>query len=108
MSTSSADRALVVASAAIALIALAARVHDVTAFPAIRDFDAGGHAVSVVDFLEGHLPSPRSWSGSHPPLYYAIGAVLWRLLPDGIPVHVILRLISVAAWAATVGLVWRW
>lgn len=102
-----ADRVLVATSAAIALAAVAMRLHDVWAWPAIRDWDASGHAVNVIDLLEGHFPNPRSWCGSHPPLYYALGAFLWHLLPDGVPVHVLLRSLSATAWVATVALVWR-
>jgi len=108
MSTSSAERLVIAASGAVALFAVAARFHDVAAYPALHDWDASGHAVNVVDLLDLHLPDPRSWCGSHPPLYYAIGAALWRVLPASVPVHVTLRLVSVAAWVATVGLVWRW
>jgi hypothetical protein len=107
MSTSCADRVVITSSALVVLFAVVARVHDVTAYPAIYDFDASGHATNVVDLLELHLPNPRSWCGSHPPLYYAIGAVLWRLLPQSVPVHVTLRLLSAGAWVATVGLIWR-
>src|SRR5262245_59569640 len=107
MSSSAAGRALLWTSAAVALVAVATRVHAVVAFPALRDYDASGHAVNVVDLLEGHLPNPRSWCGSHPPLYYGIGAVLWMLLPESIPVHTTMRLISVAAFVATIALVWR-
>ncbi|HLY37281.1 MAG TPA: glycosyltransferase family 39 protein [Candidatus Binatia bacterium] len=99
---------MIAASGAVALLAIAARVHDVAAYPPLHDWDASGHAVNVVDLHDLHLPDPRSWCGSHPPLYYAIGAALWRVLPASVPVHVTLRLVSVAAWIATVGLVWRW
>ena len=105
--SSVADRVIVWASAAVALAAIAARVHAVVTVPPLRDYDASGHAVNVLDLLEGHLPNPRSWCGSHPPLYYGISAVLWTLLPDAIPVHLTMRLISVAAFVAMIGLVWR-
>src|SRR4030095_12783420 len=107
MSTSSAERSIIALSAAVAIFAVATRVHDVVAFPALHDFDAPGHAVNVLDLFEGHLPNLRSWSGGQPPLYYGIGAALWALLPEGVPVHVTLRLISVVSWLAAVGLVWR-
>src|SRR5262245_9723899 len=107
MSTSSTERSILALSAAVAILAVATRVHDVVAFPALHDFDAPGHAVNVLDLFEGHLPNPRSWSGGQPPLYYGIGAALWALLPEQVPVHVTLRLISVVSWLAAVGLVWR-
>src|SRR5262245_6547298 len=106
-STSSADRMLLALAAAIAVGALVARVHDVVAYPAMCDFDASGHAVNVVDLYQGRLPNLRSWAGSHPPLFYALGALLWALLPASCPVHVILRAISATAVVATVALVWR-
>ncbi len=108
MSSSSADRAVRGIACVVVGLAILARLHAVVAWPAIHDWDASGHAVNVVDLREGHLPDPRSWCGSHPPLYYALGAVLWAILPDGVPVHQTLRLLSVAAWTATVGLVWGW
>jgi hypothetical protein len=107
MSTSYADRSLIVLSAVVALCAVAVRVHDIVAYPALRDFDAAGHALNVVDLVEGHLPNLHSWCGSHPPLYYMIGAALWTLLPEGVPIHVMLRGISVVSWVAAVVLVWR-
>jgi hypothetical protein len=106
MSTSSADRALIVMSAAVALFTVAVRVHDIVAYPALHDFDAAGHALNVVDLFEGRLPNLHSWSGNHPPLYHALGALLWILLPAGIPVHVMLRGISMVSSIAAVALVW--
>ena len=98
---------LLAASAVVALLGVVVRVHDAVAFPAIYDYDASGHAVNVLDLLERHLPNVRSWCGSHPPFYYAIGAVLWMIVPDAVPVHVTLRLLSAGAWVATVALAWR-
>jgi hypothetical protein len=103
----SADRILLVCSAVIAVFAVATRLHNVAAYPAMHDWDAGGHAVNVVDLLELHWPNPRSWCGSHPPLYYALSALLTILLPERVPVHVTMRLVSAGAWVATVALVWR-
>ncbi len=101
------DRVILALCAVVALVALAARVHDATAYPAMRDWDAGGHAVNVVTYHEGHVPSLRSWAGSHPPLYYLTGAALWALLPDAVPLHVALRLVSSLAWLVAIALVWR-
>jgi hypothetical protein len=107
MSSSSVDRLLVGASFVVAAVAVLARMHGAVAYPVMQDFDAGGHAINVLDLHAWRFPSLRGWSGSHPPLYYAIGAALWALLPERIPVHVTLRLLSAAAWVASVGLVWR-
>ena len=98
---------LLAACAVIAVFAVGTRLHNVAAFPAMHDWDAGGHAVNVVDLLELHWPNPRSWCGSHPPLYYALSALLTILLPERVPMHVTMRLLSAAAWVATVALVWR-
>lgn len=89
------------------LAAVVGRVHNAVSYPALRDWDADSHAVNVIAVLEGHLPNLRSWAGSHPPLYYATGAALWALAPEWVPVHVLLRLISVVAWIGTIALVWR-
>lgn len=101
------DRFVVASIVAVVLFALGARMHDVAAYPAMYDYDAGGHAVNALAISEGHLPNVRSWSGSHPPLYYVVGAALWAVLPESVPLHVTLRWISILAWTGTVGLVWR-
>jgi len=103
----SVDGLLLAASAAVAVVAVVTRVHDVGAFPAMHDWDGAGHAVNVIALREGHWPDLHTWSGSHPPLYYLIGALLWVVLPDALPVHVTMRLVSAAAWFGTVALVWR-
>jgi len=105
--TSSTDRVLLAASAAIAAAAVVTRLHNITSWPAMYDWDAPGYAVNVIDFMEGHWPDPRSWGGSHPPLYSLVSALLWAVLPDAVPVHVTMRAVSTVAWVATVGLVWR-
>lgn len=97
----------VTASAAVVVAALVARVHNLTAFPALHDFDGPGHALNVFALYRGELPDPRSWSGGHPPLYHALGALLWRLLPEAIPVHVALRAISFVATVLVLALTWR-
>jgi hypothetical protein len=71
--------------------AVVARIHNAFAFPALADFDGPGHALNFFALYEGRLPDPASWSGFHPPLAYALGAALWHLLPDAIPVHAALR-----------------
>ena len=91
------ERAWLVAAGAIALVATVARVHNAFAFTPLRDFDGPGHALNVFAFYQGQMPDPLSWSGFHPPLYYALGATLWHALPDSVPVHVALRLLSASA-----------
>ncbi len=95
------------ASAVIAVVAVCLRIYNAGAYPPLADWDAAGHAVNIVDLLEGNWPNPRSWSGSHPPLYHGLGAALWVLLPEAVPIHVALRLLAASAWIGTVALVWR-
>jgi hypothetical protein len=106
-SASARGRAWLGAAGAVALAAAAVRVHNAFAFPPLDDPDGPGHVLNVFAIREGGLPSPTSWSGFHPPLYHAAGALLWALAPEAIPVHVLLRLLSAAAGFAAVFVLWR-
>lgn len=86
---------------------MAARIHNAFAYPPLRDFDGAGHALNAFALTQGELPDPRAWSGFHPPLSYALGAALWRVLPESVPVHAILRLASAAAGVAALVWIWR-
>lgn len=86
---------------------LSTRVHDLTAFAPLHDFDGPGHAANVLALERGELPDPTSWGGFHPPLYYAIGAAVWWALPERLPVHVGLRAISMLAGIALALVAWR-
>jgi 4-amino-4-deoxy-L-arabinose transferase-like glycosyltransferase len=101
------DRPWLVAAGAIAGLALVGRIHDAFTLPPLQDFDGAGHALNAVALHAGRLPDPTTWAGFHPPLYYALGAVVWALLPESVPVHVGLRLISVAAGIGMALVVWR-
>lgn len=94
------------AALGVVLVALAARVHNAVAYPPLLDFDGPGHSVNVMALHRGELPDALAWAGFHPPLYHALGALLWSLLPASIPVHVTLRLISGAFGAGAVLLAW--
>jgi hypothetical protein len=87
-------------------LAALARFHNAFAYPPLYDFDGPGHALSVYALREGALPPVLSWAGFHPPLYHALGAGLWLLLPAAIPVHVQLRLLSAAAGLGAVIVAW--
>ncbi len=95
------------AAAAVAGLGLASRLHNAFAYPALLDFDGAGHALNSFALASGRWPDPRSWSGFHPPLAYALGAALWRLAPEAVPVHALLRMASTAAAAGAVALVAR-
>jgi hypothetical protein len=92
---------------AVAIAGVVARIHNIQFFDALMEPDGNGHALHVLAWYDGRLPDPRSWSGFHPPLYYMLGAALWHISPDAVPVHVTLRLLSAFFGAATVWLVWR-
>jgi hypothetical protein len=101
------ERVWLVAAGVLAIAALVARIHNAFAFPPLHDYDGPGHALNVFALYEGRLPDPQSWSGFHPPLAYALGAALWHVLPAGVPVHAALRLLSAAAGAGAVAILWR-
>lgn len=96
------ERVFLAAAAAVLLLALGVRVHNAFLLAPLKDFDAPGHALNAFALYQGSLPDPRSWSGFHPPLYYALGALIWHGLPEGLPVHVALRLLSLLAGAGAV------
>lgn len=91
----------------LAVVAAAVRVYNAFAYPALLDFDGAGHALNVFALFEGRLPHPRSWSGFHPPLAHALGALAWRIAPADVPVHALLRLLSAVAAGAAVFVTWR-
>lgn len=86
----------------VGLFALAAivRVHGAWVAPPLSGFDGPYHAANVgIVLFEGRLPLPHEgWSTFHPPLYYALCAGVWRLLPDDASPRVVLfclRLVGV-------------
>ena len=81
------------------------RVHNAWVTPPLAGFDGPYHAAYIgIIFLEGRWPlSQESWSTFHPPLYYALSALVWKLLPDGLGPHAVLfwlRMLNVAAGLA--------
>lgn len=83
------------------------RVHNALEFFPFWDFDGAGHALHAYAWFEGHAPDPRSWSGFHPPLYYATAGLLWHVLPESLPMHASLRLLSALCGAITLVVVFR-
>jgi hypothetical protein len=102
-----ASRGWELASAALLAAAIAGRIHNAVAFPPLLDFDGAAHALYVFSLREGALPDWKTWAGFHPPLYYAVGAALWSVLPESVPVHTGLRLLSAAAGLGAVAIAWR-
>ena len=81
------------------------RVHNAWVTPPLAGFDGPYHAAYIgIIFLEGRWPlSQESWSTFHPPLYYALSALVWSLLPDRLGPHAVLfclRMLNVAAGLA--------
>ena len=68
---------------ALALLGLAAilRLHGAWTAPPLSGFDGpyhGGYIGAIV--WDGRLQPPLDFT-NHPPLYYAVSAALWKLLP---------------------------
>jgi len=81
------------------------RVHNAWVTPPLAGFDGPYHAAYIgIIYLEGRWPlSQESWSTNHPPLYYALSALVWSLLPDRLGPHAVLfslRMLNVAAGLA--------
>ncbi len=107
--TDGSTRTSLVARVAFAVVALsiAGRAVGIAKLPALSDYDGAGHALNVAALYDGRLPEPSSWSGFHPPLFHAVGALALRIAPEAVPAHVVLRVLSLAAALGTVLLTWR-
>ena len=91
-------------AAIVSIFAMAAllRLHNAWAALPLSGFDAPYHAAYIgIIHLDGRIPlSHESWSTYHPPLYYGLSAVVWKLLPESVgPQGVLfaLRLVNVLA-----------
>jgi hypothetical protein len=86
-----------------ALLALAAALSAWNAYtiPALAGYDVPGHAGYVLTIVEdGRLPHPlEGWSTFHPPLYYLLASVVWRLLRPLGPQAVVVGLRALGAMA---------
>ena len=67
-------------------------------------YDGPGHAAYIETLRQGRWPHPlEGWSTFHPPLYYALAALVWRVT-EGLGAEATLlglRVISGASWLAT-------
>ena len=86
----------------VSLFALAAilRLHNAWVALPLSGFDGLYHAAYIgILHLDGRIPlSHESWSTYHPPLYYGLSALVWKLLPASAgprTVLVALRLVNV-------------
>jgi hypothetical protein len=103
------ERALVWALWAAAAIL---RLHGAWSAQPLTGFDGPYHAAYIgILHLEHRWPLPgESWSTFHPPLYYALSALLWGLLPEQLPARGVLfalRGLNVAAGLALGLAAWR-
>lgn len=87
------------------------RLHDAWLAAPLSGYDGPFHAAYLgVIHWEGRWPLPdEGWSTHHPPLYYALCALVWKLLPAATsPSWVLfaLRLVNVASGLALGAAVW--
>jgi len=75
------ERAARTAACALLLAAAAQYAWNGLHVPPLAGYDAPGHAAYILFILEQRrLPHPLSgWSTFHPPAYYLLGALVWRL-----------------------------
>jgi hypothetical protein len=89
------------ALAALVLLAAAQYAWNAWLVPPLTGYDGVGHAAYVRTILEeGRLPHPvEGWSTFHPPLYYLVGAAVWRLLEPLGPRAIVAGLRAISALA---------
>jgi hypothetical protein len=90
-------------------LAAVLRIHNAWVAPALSGFDGPYHAAYIGEiYWNGRFQLPHGFT-NHPPLYYAVSAALWKLLPgslSGPAVLFALRLVNVACGLALGGAVW--
>ena len=71
-----------IALALLLLVAAVQRAWNALSLPPLIGYDAPAHAGYVLTILdERRLPDPlEGWATFHPPIYYLLGSVVWRLL----------------------------
>ena len=93
------------------LAGAAVRVHNALTFPLLGSYDGFGHFTYIWYLAEtGRVPLPTSgWEFFHPPLYYALLAIAWKMLAAIDPVArlrvglVVVALAGLLHWAV----LWR-
>jgi 4-amino-4-deoxy-L-arabinose transferase-like glycosyltransferase len=91
-----------IALAALALLAASQYTWNALGVPALTGYDAGPHAGYILSVVEaGRLPDPYTGSVTfHPPLYYLMGSVAWKLLEPVGPTAITAGLRAIGAFAA--------
>ena len=80
-----------IALGVIVAVAVAMRVNNGLRYPALHGYDGFGHVTYVWYLLKNHrIPlAHEGWEHFHPPLYYAICALIWAPLASVEPKHVL-------------------
>lgn len=90
-------------------VAAVLRVHNAWVAPPLSGFDGPYHGAYIGAIVwEGRFQLPH-WFSNHPPLYYAVSAALWKLLPSELGAHGVLfalRLVNVACGLAVGAAIW--
>ncbi|HYC21842.1 MAG TPA: glycosyltransferase family 39 protein, partial [Candidatus Bathyarchaeia archaeon] len=75
-------RSEVIALGTLLLVATAQRAWNACTLPPLTGYDAPGHAGYILTIVAEHrLPHPlEGWSTFHPPAYYLLASLVWRLL----------------------------
>jgi 4-amino-4-deoxy-L-arabinose transferase-like glycosyltransferase len=86
-------------------LAAVVRIHGAWSASPLSGFDGPYHAAYIGTlFFDGRLPlMNEGWSTDHPPFYYALCALIWRVLPADASAHAVLfalRLVNVVAGLA--------
>lgn len=93
------------------LSAAVLRLHDVWLAAPLSGFDGPFHAAYLgLMHWDGHWPLPdQGWSTHHPPFYYAVSSLVWKLLPQATSpgwTLFTLRLVNVVSGLALGAAVW--
>jgi hypothetical protein len=92
------------AIALLLLVAAGQRAWNACSLPHLIGYDSPAHAGYIAAIVsEGRLPHPMSgWSTFHPPFYYLLGSVVWRLLAPFGPQVMNVGLVTIGAVAGLV------
>ena len=89
------------------VIAVVIRLNNGVRFPSLHGYDSFGHLTYIWYLLKtGSVPlADQGWSFFHPPLYYAIAAMIWTPL-RGVDPKQVLKVLSVTFSLLTLASAW--
>lgn len=94
---------------ALFVVAAILRVHNAWVAAPLSGFDGIYHGAYIGGiYWDGRFQLPHGFT-NHPPLYYGLSALLWKLIPESASSHTvlfILRLLNVAAGLGTAAALW--